>query len=270
MDEKRRRRYLLNKGNKKEHSHLIVVIDRSNYISEELTRYVKRNEDIKNILFQYVCNPNLEILNIYNYDMDLETQINEDRPYYVVAPYNKMTEAYNFAKQKHAGQIRQDGSAYIYHFIKVAELVKKYFSNHSKINEFITAAYLHDIIEDTDTTLNEIKEKFGEYVAYLVNGVTNNNNMKNVMGKTNYLCDKLLNMEEDVLNLKLCDRLANVLDLNTTSSDFAEKYEIETTIILNYLLTNRTITDIQMEIVKKINEQINYLRKQKILTLTKS
>ena len=73
MDEKRRRRYLLNKGNKKEHSHLIVVIDRSNYMSEELTRYVKRNEDIKNILFQYVCNPNLEILNIYNYDMDFET-----------------------------------------------------------------------------------------------------------------------------------------------------------------------------------------------------
>lgn len=267
--EKERRKYLLNKGNKNQHSHLIIIIDRSDYIPEEITRYVKRNEDIKNILFQYVCNPNLEIWNIYNYDMDLETQINEDKPYHVVAPYNKMNEAYNFAKQKHKGQVRQDGSAYIYHPIKVVEIIKNYFSNHPKINELITAAYLHDTIEDTDTTINEIKQKFGEYVAYLVNGVTNDENMKNVMGKTNYLCDKMLNMDEDILNLKLCDRLANVLDLNTASSDFVEKYGIETTIIINYLLANKTVTDIQREIIKRINEQINNLRKQKILKLAK-
>ena len=268
--EEERRKYLLNQGNKNEHSHLIIIVDRSDYIPEEITRYVKRNEDIKDILFQYICNPNLEIWNIYNYDMDLEIQINESKPYHVIAPYNKMKEAYNFAKQKHEGQVRRNGSAYISHPIKVVEIIKDYFSNHPKINEFITAAYLHDTIEDTDTTIDEINQNFGEYVAYLVNGVTNNEKMKKVMGKTNYLCDKMLNMNEDILNLKLCDRLANVLDLIAVSSDFVEKYEIETTIIINYLLTNRTVTDIQREIIKRINEQINCLRKQKILKLSKS
>jgi len=57
--------------------------------------------------------------------------------------------------------------------------------------------------------------------------------------------------------------------LNNASPNFIEKYEIETTIILNYLLTNKKLTDIQMEIIKIINKQINNLRKQKILKLTK-
>lgn len=267
--EKERRKYLLSKGNKSKHSHLIIVVDRSEYIPEEIIRYVERNEDIKNIIFQYVCNPNLDIWNIYNYDMDLGVQINESRPYHMTAPYNKMNDAYNFAKKQHEGQIRQDGSSYINHPIKVAEIIKKYFPKHPKINEFIAAAYLHDVVEDTDTTIDEIREKFGEYVAYLVNGVTNDKKQKDTMGKTNYLCNKMLNMNEDVLNLKLCDRLSNVIDLNNASPDFIEKYEIETTIILNYLLTNKKLTDIQMEIIKIINKQINNLRKQKILKLTK-
>lgn len=267
--EKERRKYLLSKGNKNKHSHLIIIVDCSEFIPEQITRYVDRSEDIKNVLFQYICNPNLDILNIYNYDMDLEVQINESRPYHIVAPYNKMNDAYLFAKQKHEGQFRKDGSAYIHHPIKVAELINKYFSNHPKINELITAAYLHDVVEDTDTTIDEIKQKFEEYVASLVNGVTNDKKQKNVMGKTNYLCNKMLNMNEDVLNLKLCDRLANVLDLNNANQDFVEKYEIETTIILNYLLTNKKLTDIQRKIIKDINLQINNLRKQKILKLTK-
>lgn len=268
--EKERRKYLLSNGNKNKHSHLIIIVDRSEFIPEQITRYVDRNEDIKNVLFQYVCNPNLDIWNIYNYDMDLDVQINESRPYHIVAPYNKMNDAYIFAKQKHEGQVRKDGNAYIHHPIKVAELINKYFSNHLKINELISAAYLHDVVEDTDTTIDEIKQKFGEHVASLVNGVTNNKKQKNIMGKTNYLCKKMLNMDDDVLNLKLCDRLANVLDLNNAPVDFAEKYEIETIVIINYLLTNKTVTDIQREIIKEINVHINNLRNSKILKLSKN
>jgi len=267
--EKERRKYLLNKGNKKEHSHLIIVVDRSEYIPEQITRYIKRDENIKDVLFKYISNPNLEIWNIYNYDMDLETQINESKPYHIAAPYNKMNDAYIFAKQKHEGQVRQDGSAYIHHPVKVATIIKKYFSNHHKINELITASYLHDVLEDTNTSEEEIKEKFGEYVAHLVNGVTNNKEKKNLMGKTNYLCNKMLNMDEDILNLKLCDRLANILDLKNANENFREKYEIETTIIINYLLSNRTLTNIQTEIIKEITKEINILRKKKILKLSK-
>ena len=125
--EDERRKYLLNQGNKNEHSHLIIIVDRSDYIPEEITRYVKRDEDIKDILFQYICNPNLEIWNIYNYDMDLEIQINESKPYHVVAPYNKMNEAYNFAKQKHEGQVRRNGNAISLILSKLQKLSKIIF-----------------------------------------------------------------------------------------------------------------------------------------------
>lgn len=190
---------------------------------------------------------------------------NKKNPDYIDNPYDKINEAYIFAKKKHENQFRKDGSEYISHPIKVAEIIKNNFYNHVKYNELIIAAYLHDVVEDTDTKIDEIKEKFGEFVAYLVNGVTNDENKKKKMGKTNYLCNKMLNMDDIVLNLKLCDRLANVLDLNNANNDFAEKYEIETTIILNYLLTNRNLTDEQKNIIKIINKQINDLRKQKIL-----
>lgn len=265
--EKERRKYLLSKGNKNKHSHLIIIIDRSDFIPDEIIKYVERNDDIKEVLFKYICNPNYEIFNVFNYDMDLEKQIDENRPYHIIAPYCKMNEAYSFAKQKHEGQTRENGSPYINHPIKVAELVKKYFTNHPKINELITAAYLHDILEDTDTSIDEIRQNFGEYVSYLVNGITNDEDMKISMGKTAYLCHKILNMDEDTLNLKLCDRLANVLDLNNAADDFVEKYETETIMILNYLLNNRKVTNIQRNIIKDINSQINNLRKAKILKL---
>lgn len=268
--EKERRKILLNKGSKDKHSHLIIFIDRSDFIPEEIIKYVERNENIKDVLYQYICDPNISIWCIYNYDMELEMQINEDRPYHITTPYNKTNEAYLFAEKKHKGQVRKDGSEYITHPIKVAEIVRQYFSNHIKFNELITAAYLHDVVEDTNTSIKEIREIFEEYVANLVNEVTNNNDEKHSMGKTNYLCNKLLNMSEDALNLKLCDRLANVLDLEKANPDFVEKYEIETTIILNYLLTNRKLTEVQMEIIKAINEQINNLRRKKILKLVKN
>ena len=76
-------------------------------------------------------------------------------------------------------------------------------------------------------------------------------------------------MDEDVLNLKLCDRLANVLDLRDASPKFIEKYELETIVIINYLLMNAKLTDTQREIIKIIHEEINRLRKEEILKLIK-
>lgn len=265
--EKERRKYLLSRGDINKHSHLVIVIDRSDATPTEIIKYVERKEEIKDVLYQYICNPNYEIWNVYNYDMDLESQLNEAKPYHIIAPYNKMHEAYKVAEKKHQGQTRKDGSPYINHPVKVAEIVKDYFHSHPKLNELVTAAYLHDTVEDTDITIEEIKQGFGEYVTHLVVGVTNDKKKKKLMGKTAYLCNKMVNMDIDQLNLKLCDRLANILDLNTAEADFIEKYEIETILIMNYLLTNRNLTSTQRKIIKEINTQINNLRKPKILKL---
>lgn len=261
-------RCLLKKEDKEKYSHLIIVNDKED--DEYVKIFVKREKNIKDVLFDIVSIPIYEIKEIYNYDMDLEQQIKEYKAYHINPIYNKTKEAYEFAKNKHNGQIRKNNHPYIDHPINVAEIIKRYFSEHPKINELITAAYLHDTVEDTSTTITEIKERFGEYVAYLVNGVTNNEEEKHKMGKTDYLCNKMLNMNEDVLNLKLCDRLANVLDLNNAPDDFINKYTIETLIIINYLINNRTMDSIKLEIIKEINEELNNLRKAKILKLVKN
>ena len=261
-------RSIFSKGEKKTHSHLIIVNDKDDM--EYVKFFVKRDEDIRDIIFNIVSHPTYEIIEIYHYDMNLEKQIQEPRAYHLEPIYNKMVEAYAFASERHKNQKRIDGSPYITHPEKVAQLVAKYFPNHPRINEFKTASYLHDVIEDTHTTIEEIEEHFGKFVAHLVAGVTNDEEMKKKMGKTDYLCYKILNMDEDELNIKLCDRLANILDLNSAPSDFKDKYATETLLIMNYLMSNRVIDSIKREIIKEINDQINQLRKAKILELVAS
>ena len=171
-----------------------------------------------------------------------------------------INEAYAFAEKKHIGQTRQNGTPYIHHPIQVVEVIKQYFSNHPKIDELMIAGYLHDTIEDTETTIDEIRLQFGHYVAHLVESVTNNEQLKQKMGKTNYLCDKMVNMDEDALNLKLCDRLANVLDLCHASTTFAKKYKKETITIIQFLSNKKPMTDIQKEIIKRIEKELNDLQ----------
>lgn len=261
-------RNLLKEGGKETYSHLIIVVDTSD--SEFVKIFVERNEDIKDALFGIICNPDFEIKEIYNYDMDLEEQIKERRAYNIEAIYNKAKEAYDFAREKHEGQTWEDGSPYINHPIAVASLVEKYFVDHPRYNELKTAAYLHDTVEDTNTSIEEIRRKFGDYVAYLVKGLTNDDDLKHRIGKANYLCDKLVHMDEDILNLKLCDRLANVLDLPNAPLQFAEKFETETIIVMHYLLNNKSLSNIQKEIIKEISTQINDLSKKRILQLINS
>lgn len=256
---------LFMKGDKSRYSHLIIVVDKEDM--EYVKIFVKREENIKDVLYNIITCQNYQIKEIYNYDMNLSEQIAEDRAYHITATYNKMEEAYKFAREKHKGQIRLNGTSYIEHPCKVAEIITNYFKDYLNVNSLLIAAYLHDTLEDTNTTIDEIKDKFGDYVLNLVKGVTNDEKKIKIMGKTDYLCNKMLNMEDDVLNLKLCDRLANVLDLKNAPDDFVNKYEIETIVILSYLVSNRKLNSVQLEIIKEINDNINKLRREKVLKL---
>ena len=72
---------------------------------------------------------------------------------------NKIIKAIDFAWKKHYGQLDDDGKAYFHHHVaRVATLVA--IAGCDK--EIIMAAYLHDTIEDTDTTYEELKKEFGE------------------------------------------------------------------------------------------------------------
>ena len=80
----------------------------------------------------------------------------------------KIKEAYEFADKAHDGQKRKSGDPYISHPVEVAKILIEYGADDASI----IAALLHDTVEDTDVTLDDIKKQFGEEVALLVDGVT--------------------------------------------------------------------------------------------------
>ena len=77
-------------------------------------------------------------------------------------------EAYQFAKKAHANQKRASGQQYIVHPTQVAGTL----ANLGLDPDTIAAGFLHDTVEDTDVTNDELKEKFGKDVAFIVDGVT--------------------------------------------------------------------------------------------------
>jgi len=79
-----------------------------------------------------------------------------------------ISRAFNFAKKAHSGQKRFSGEEYIIHPLKVAQTISK-FKLDSKT---IAASLLHDVVDDTGTSLEKIEEEFGKEVAFLIEGVS--------------------------------------------------------------------------------------------------
>ena len=77
--------------------------------------------------------------------------------------------ARTFASRAHYGQVRKyTGEPYIEHPLEVAKIVRK----HNGSKEMVAAALLHDVVEDTDVTLDEVRQEFGDAVANLVDDLT--------------------------------------------------------------------------------------------------
>lgn len=161
--------------------------------------------------------------------------------------HGKIKEAFDFAYNKHLGQVRRfDSSAYIYHPLRVAKEVQRYGGDQHQI----IAALLHDTLEDTNTTYIEIKYHFGKKVADLVFELTNIKSKVEKYGKINYLIKKLNTISSDALLIKLCDRLDNVSDFNLATDDFIKKYDFETKKLLAGL--NRPLSDTHKLLISKI------------------
>ena len=165
--------------------------------------------------------------------------------------------ALNFATIKHEGQKRKGANPvdYINHPIAVAQLVNKYLKKENKT--LIAVAYLHDTLEDTNTTYEELLTIFGKRIANLVVELTSNKIECKKLGKAKYLSLKLNNMSNSALIVKLCDRLSNVTDLISTNYLFRKKYFNETITILNYILKNRNLNKIHKEIINDIMHKLN-------------
>ena len=132
---------------------------------------------------------------------------------------NKIIKAYKYAKEKHKNQKRKSGEPYIIHPLNVAYILAKLGLD----TETICAALLHDVVEDTDSTYNDIKELFGTDIANIVEGVTKLSILFKTTEKTkaeNYK-KMFIAMEKDirVIILKLADRLHNIMTLEHLKRD---------------------------------------------------
>lgn len=126
----------------------------------------------------------------------------------------QIEKAYQFATRAHEGQLRYSGQPYVIHPILVAKILAELGMD----KESIIAALLHDVVEDTDVTLEDVRRVFGEEIAQLVNGVTK-------LGKVplstreeeqaENIRKMLLAMSEDirVIIIKLADRMHNMRTL---------------------------------------------------------
>lgn len=132
----------------------------------------------------------------------------------------KLEQAYLFARKAHEGQYRKSGEPYIIHPVEVAIILSDL---HMDV-ETLTAALLHDTVEDCDVTLEEVAEAFNDTVAELVNGVTKITRLEIeslTESQVKTLRKMLVAMSQDirVIVIKLADRLHNMRTLEALRAD---------------------------------------------------
>ena len=128
-----------------------------------------------------------------------------------------ITKAFNMAREAHKGARRRSGEPYIMHPLAVARIVSKEMGLGSTS---ISAALLHDVVEDTDYTVDDLKVLFGDKIAQIVDGLTKiSHGMfgENVSAQAENFRKLLLTMSEDirVILIKIADRLHNMRTLSS-------------------------------------------------------
>ena len=163
--------------------------------------------------------------------------------------------ALRVATAAHKGQKRKSGDDYISHPKEVARIVKQYKKSHN-LDALIQAAYLHDTIEDTDTTYKDLVKQFGGLVAGMVKDLTSDKEAIEAMGKGEYIADKMAKMSSWSLVIKLADRLANVGDIDDRPASFQKKYANQTKLALDRLKRDRYLSKTHKRIMAAIDDKI--------------
>lgn len=146
----------------------------------------------------------------------------------------ELDSAISFAENKHSGQKRKSGEPYIVHPLAVAEILMEWGMD----IDTVLAGVLHDTVEDTKSTLEELESLFGRNVAFLVDGVTKVSQARSGMrdlksylpGTKDNLAKLMIAVGEDVrvIIIKLADRLHNMRTLQFMSPDKQKKIARET------------------------------------------
>lgn len=145
---------------------------------------------------------------------------------------SEVRKAFDFVVQAHAPQQREDGTPYVTHVIRVAEILAEWSAD----RDTIIAALLHDVIEDTLVVKEQLAERFGRKVAYLVEGITKFSQadlspdlpLDRKIETLRKLFDVMRQDMRSIL-IKLADRLDNVRTIDALpSADRRRRFAIET------------------------------------------
>ena len=171
------------------------------------------------------------------------------RAYQADADLAKIKKAYAYAEKAHRGQVRISGDAYIIHPLNVAYILTGLHLD----DETICAALLHDVVEDTCATLEEMDAEFGRNIMELIDGVTK-------LGRIEYMSKEdvklenyrkmFLAMAKDirVIMIKLADRLHNMRTLKYMREDKRQRIAKETIEVYAPLANRLGISSIKVEL----------------------
>ncbi|MBQ7149534.1 MAG: bifunctional (p)ppGpp synthetase/guanosine-3',5'-bis(diphosphate) 3'-pyrophosphohydrolase [Prevotella sp.] len=161
-----------------------------------------------------------------------------------------ITKAFNFARQAHKGVRRLSGEPYIMHPIAVAQIACEEMGLGSTS---ISAALLHDVVEDTDYTVEDMKNIFGEKIALIVDGLTKISGGifgDKASAQAENFKKLLLTMSDDirVILIKICDRLHNMRTLESQPANKQYKIAGETLYIYAPLANRLGLNKIKTEL----------------------
>lgn len=181
--------------------------------------------------------------------MQVEAQLSDKLSEYLEpAQVRKVLRAYKYARKGHDGQYRQSGEEYISHPVAVANILADMHMDH----ESLVAALLHDLIEDTGVTKNQLFWRFGRTVSTLVDGVSKLSEIE-FSSKAEQQAENFLKMtlamakDIRVVLVKLADRLHNMRTLGVLKPEKRRRIARETLDIYAPIAQRLGMNDIRIE-----------------------
>ena len=178
-----------------------------------------------------------------------------------VLDFGLINKAIYFAKKYHDGQLRKSGEPFYSHPLEVAYMI----SDYNLKTDVIAASILHDVVEDTEVTINMILETFGQRVAEMVNRLTRDRADGTKLSVKEIIRMAYKNGDKEVLLIKIFDRLHNLQNIHFLTADKQIKVAKET---LNTVLLAATyLEDINIEFIigNIVNKILDYNPKRDLL-----
>ena len=167
-----------------------------------------------------------------------------------VLDFNLINKAIYWAKKYHGNQKRKSGEPYYTHPLEVAYMI----SDHKLKTDVIVASILHDIIEDTEVTVEMIEGTFGQRIAEMVDMLTRDRPDGTKLTIEEVINNAYKKADKEVLLIKLIDRLHNIQTIGSLSAKKIEKTITET--LANFIASSMYLG--LLEIEQQLTESCMY------------